>query len=432
MIPVIRVSMTDEATPTRRSRWERPLAVLAGCVAAVLLFELGLWAAGRLWGPSWLPSLGDRPTVVCLGDSFTQGVGAPEGADYPSALQRLMEEHGREVQVLNRGYSTWNTAQLLEHLPNILDRQQPEVITILIGGANAWNFIGYAGTELSLGELWSRSRLVRLARQVTARRATPAAPLRALVSTPGRKKVGAYAEALELYRGGQRDRALARLERAVDGDPMAPHRWDDLLRRLPLYRRALERFHEHWVTADAASPMEAAHSFAAQLAAVEKGVNFDDKGGVLPDRQRSEALLSARKALELDSGLDIELVLALLDLAPPGDDEVVTTTPANPTQWVMQDLSAMIDMAHARDVDVVVQSYPAGFPAYTGLSSRMLEIIAGIHGVPFVDQEAGFDALEEVETYFAPDGHCNTKGYELMARQLYPAVAELLDERASP
>ena len=88
----------------------------------------------------------DSYIVLCLGDSFTYGVGAPLGQDYPSQLENLLKTHaqGKKFKVINAGVCSYNTSQILEKFKEILRRNtKPDLVTFLGGGANYWNYWGY-------------------------------------------------------------------------------------------------------------------------------------------------------------------------------------------------------------------------------------------------------------------------------------------------
>lgn len=71
-------------------------------------------------------------TVLALGDSLTQGVGAAAETAYPS---RLAERTG--WQVVNAGVSGETSSQIAARLPQLLEQHQPTLV-ILCAGGNDW------------------------------------------------------------------------------------------------------------------------------------------------------------------------------------------------------------------------------------------------------------------------------------------------------
>jgi lysophospholipase L1-like esterase len=59
--------------------------------------------------------------IICDGNSITQGAEGPETA-YPRQLERLLNQLGYDVEVLNIGVSGQTTAQMLNDAPRQLDR----------------------------------------------------------------------------------------------------------------------------------------------------------------------------------------------------------------------------------------------------------------------------------------------------------------------
>jgi lysophospholipase L1-like esterase len=68
-------------------------------------------------------------TVICFGDSLTEGVGAGSGEDYPSALSRLIG-----FPVVNAGRRGDTTGQALARLGDTVSRRNPRLVIVLLGG----------------------------------------------------------------------------------------------------------------------------------------------------------------------------------------------------------------------------------------------------------------------------------------------------------
>jgi len=74
--------------------------------------------------------------ILCIGDSFTFGVGAPEGESYPDHLQRMLGDSGT---VINTGWPGANSAMLLKKLPQWLEQYRPDYVFVLAGRNNTYN-----------------------------------------------------------------------------------------------------------------------------------------------------------------------------------------------------------------------------------------------------------------------------------------------------
>ncbi len=82
--------------------------------------------------------------ILCLGDSFTYGVGAPRNESYPSQLFNILNDNIQEYnfKVINYGYGGQNTSQLLNKLTSDINDVNPQLIIILTGYNNIWNYWG--------------------------------------------------------------------------------------------------------------------------------------------------------------------------------------------------------------------------------------------------------------------------------------------------
>jgi len=96
-----------------------------------------------------LGSLGD--TVVCFGDSLTEGVGAPPGEDYPSLLGRQLG-----VPVINAGRRGDTTGQALGRLESDVLERNPRLVVVLLGGNDFLRQIPIVETRRNLDEIVGR------------------------------------------------------------------------------------------------------------------------------------------------------------------------------------------------------------------------------------------------------------------------------------
>jgi len=83
--------------------------------------------------------------ILCLGDSFTFGIGAAVNESYPKQLEQLLNSNlkGKRFVVVNKGELGQNTAQLIDKLQEDIDNVKPDLIIMMTGGANNWNYVGY-------------------------------------------------------------------------------------------------------------------------------------------------------------------------------------------------------------------------------------------------------------------------------------------------
>ena len=82
--------------------------------------------------------------ILCIGNSFTQGSGAPAGESYPDHLQRFLDQDSFFYsQVINLGRGAFNTTLILENLNSWLAEYRPKFVLLQVGEPNYWNLYGY-------------------------------------------------------------------------------------------------------------------------------------------------------------------------------------------------------------------------------------------------------------------------------------------------
>ncbi len=81
---------------------------------------------------------GRRPTILCLGDSITEGGHSSEHVGW---IGRLQEFFSRRSDVCNRGFSGYNSDWILKMLPDLFSRffkrRPPALVTIWLGANDA-------------------------------------------------------------------------------------------------------------------------------------------------------------------------------------------------------------------------------------------------------------------------------------------------------
>jgi lysophospholipase L1-like esterase len=89
-------------------------------------------------------------TIICFGDSLTEGVGAGAGEDYPSVLSRQLG-----FPVINAGRRGDTTAQALERISEVLNHN-PRLVIVLLGGNDFLRQIPRTESKKNLAEIVQR------------------------------------------------------------------------------------------------------------------------------------------------------------------------------------------------------------------------------------------------------------------------------------
>ena len=108
-----------------------------------LLFVYGLSACSK--PETALPA---NSTVLILGDSLTQGVGASSAqTNYPALLKQQSQWN-----IINGGVSGNTSAQALARLPELLQQHQPKLVIISIGGNDFLQRLSNSDTQANIAQ----------------------------------------------------------------------------------------------------------------------------------------------------------------------------------------------------------------------------------------------------------------------------------------
>lgn len=445
----------------KHSRLKRRVTVFAlGVIAALLLLEVGLRHLGTQVdqdSPFRLTGSKDKDpyTILCLGDSFTFGLGAPSGQSYPDQLQKLIAAQypRRRIQVLNGGAIARNTTELLqrtrEHVKNI----DPDLLILLAGDANSWNFYGYhafskgRGITSSLSDLINRVRVVRLARRLYGdlesrsrfkssqeRTAKVSRVLKQLIAEAPWKNAGAA--------GAKERREVQRIRAA---HPDIPREIDNYFALYEFYHKANRRKEAEKYLGLAAEryPTIAVYLVLAHL------VHQRDIRHALPGLLK-EGLRRHDPSVKVSHSIYAEYAHLLTEMKlynegirffrqsarhyPQLEEfarglEQQKALGAEPWRrrvlaWIRADLEEIISLCQANGIQVMLHDYPPSVNSHAEIS-RVFRDLARKRSLPFVSNIPEFERqMRESpgERYFVEDGHCSAKGYGIIAKNLFHRI----------
>ena len=103
-----------------------------------------------------LAAVGSKRRVLCVGDSFTYGLGATTMENnYPNQLAEILAQsqgHEEGWVVFQHGWPGRNSAMLANRLAEYLQNDQPDFLCVLIGSNNRWNSSEMDSPALRLGQ----------------------------------------------------------------------------------------------------------------------------------------------------------------------------------------------------------------------------------------------------------------------------------------
>jgi len=129
---------------TRLKRWLVFASFVLVATAALieLLLQAGAYAVYLANRKDIASAPAQSQTVLCVGDSWTHGMGTSDAAQhsYPSVLERVLRERTKqEWSVVNGGQSGQNSRDVLLRLQSQLDTVKPQVVCVLIGRNDQWS-----------------------------------------------------------------------------------------------------------------------------------------------------------------------------------------------------------------------------------------------------------------------------------------------------
>jgi tetratricopeptide (TPR) repeat protein len=432
------------------------LLVFLGIFAVFLCLEITLRITGLFYqNPTPLPGPKDprQFVILCIGDSFVYGMGAPPEKSFPRQLEEMLnrERLPKRVQVINNGIPGMNIDQIYKRFQKDVDKIHPDLV-VFLGGWNCQSQLNGYGAFMKGNTLMARLtdgvysvRTFKFAKylignvQERRRMRRPVVPARYPwqnpVTLPGESQAafeqgkkcsdkGDYAGAVEAYNrsialcprknpsyealarmyelNGKNAEALAYYEKGLrEQAPCSPYAYFYIGRR---YRdnnnfdKAYEMFSRGF---ESSALLEVDNWNFGQLV----DLYYDPKAHYL--RGEIKRYLNGMKSKTTE---DFRKTIESLNNK--------ISFKRNINRWKIKGVNDIIDLCQSKKIPVILQDYPEEY-------EYCCEDIAQKRSVPFV---CNFRVFRELlkntprDKYFVCDGHCNANGYRVMAQNICAAI----------
>jgi len=422
------------------------LVFFIGLATALLLLEISLRIAGGSFQrglESKTESLARKEenlyTIVCLGDSCTLGLRAPRGESYPDQLQRLFDKEakGKKIKVKNGGVGAQNSAELLELLAYNIKKTNPNLIILQTGQANCSNqykYTTYLAREYGTGAILKKfifalndflykSRVYRLAQLLVSN-----VKAKTKLSTQREKHYAyfqlenEYREAIDLLQVMERNRATGK------GPYIESGKAQQLINLFTKRIKLIPKDPESYTRIGQVYLLQ--KKYAEAIKWFIKGIKAaPSPRGIILNRnysyfRRAYNELGDKK---IKKAAD-KFIREFSKSSPEYEENFLFLTKDEICKWAESDIREIIRIAQENRIKVILQNYPATVPVAVFFNNVLLPKIAKDLNIYFVDNNKIFQELLDSgvkhEDLFAPDSHCNAKGYGVVATNIFNKIKE--------
>lgn len=99
----------------------------------------------------------DEPVILLVGDSISAGYGMELNQSWPRLLQNRLDDNRHQYRVMNSSITGETTQGGLTRLPRLLDKYQPAVVIIELGGNDGLRGLGIEVTRQNLIDMIEQS-----------------------------------------------------------------------------------------------------------------------------------------------------------------------------------------------------------------------------------------------------------------------------------
>jgi len=97
--------------------------------------------------------------ILCIGDSFTHGIGAPQDSSWPKGLDMRLQQLGVEAEVINAGLQGSDPVYSMDFLENrLFNAYQPDIVLLAINTTDVYEVALRGGVERFVNDSTVRYR----------------------------------------------------------------------------------------------------------------------------------------------------------------------------------------------------------------------------------------------------------------------------------
>lgn len=362
--------------------------------------------------------------ILCFGDSFTLGIGAPNGKGYPDQLERLLRENYEKSNFNVYKEFRINSSTVLKYLTRDIERYSPDLVIVMIGCNDRWSLenctyfkLGRENLLTKIGIPLSSLNVYKLAKIFLLNSTslfTNVMPQSNRLDTneesdniyskfPFKNQTAAkhFQIGQDYFSSGNYDRALEEFKVAEKLDPRNPcvH-----FRLACIYLQVLHDY-------------DLGKKYALSL------LSCGDSSTVMPSfmllsyavKDMDEMVAEMKGIIESKYKTDEKAKslrnLKILSLFQRNNKEIEKIIDYN--------LNEIIKIARQDKIKIVLMQYP-----HFVFVREIINRKANLFKIPLVDNYVKFEdelrsARFKKEDLFAADGHCNANGYGLISQNVY-------------
>lgn len=415
----------------------RIFVFFAGVFLALFLLEVGLRLTGfivqhkaNICNMRVGKNISNPYVVLCLGNSYTKGTGAPPEMSYPAQLQRMFIEKFRlsNILVINNGIGGQNSTELLRELPENIRKFNPKLIVLQTGQVNKWDHSGFTDYLKRKNKQQSFARLIayRLSEYIYQCRVYK---LFILFCSQITTKFNHPAASLS-YRSGKEyikakefaDHALANLllKNSIKMDQL------EAQKALDIFTNAMKvdpAFSDNYISAGIIYRLQS--NYAEALECFFKGVSIglpNDHYKIYGYQQIRDIRMIFKGKNNSEINKKIEIFISKYNRENLNEDfNLFFLSDSDVSEWVESDIREIVKIIRRDRIGLILHDYPLW-----DIENATLLAIADELRVPFVSNFKVFQEKISLgmaeESLFVLDGHCNGRGYGLMAANVFNEI----------